>query len=389
MSRSLMKLFGNRLALVGMTRGEDPIGQWTKKQISGVPYWFFPVSSKKLSARKPFVPARLEFYVALKRYRREILSLGSKSAFTQCPEALLAVSPWNWDSLCFWFPGVESPLKASRYRFARPLFRWFDSTVFRALEGVEVILAAADEAAINNLVLRSRGRLSRERIHQVPTCVDTTEFHPDSIADARAALGIPLHSRVFVNSGRIGRLKGWELLVDAFEDYLKTDPDALLYFAGDGEDRPPLEKRIAERNLQANIKITGFLKRPEIVSYLNAADAVVFGSFVEGWSVSMLEALACGKAIVSTGVSGIDSMVVPGENGFVVNSRDPAKFSEAMRNAVALPDAARVSTSIASNFDLTRMGERLARLWRPFRSYELPNESTARSQLLRFGVAER
>jgi len=92
MSRSLMKLFGNRLALVGMTRGEDPIGQWTKKQISGVPYWFFPVSSKKPSARKPFVPARLEFYLALKRYRREILSLGSKSAFTQCPEALLGIA---------------------------------------------------------------------------------------------------------------------------------------------------------------------------------------------------------------------------------------------------------------------------------------------------------
>jgi glycosyltransferase involved in cell wall biosynthesis len=173
------------------------------------------------------------------------------------------------------------------------------------------------------------------------------------------------------------------------DEYRRHDPEARLYFAGDGEDRPRLEKRIAELNLGAQVKVTGFLKPSEIVSYINAADAAVFGSFVEGWSVSMLEALACGKAIVSTGVSGTESMVMPGENGFVVNSRDPVKFAEAMRRAVRLPDAARVSASIARDFDLTRMGERLGRLWRPFGQHELNNANTTGPQLLRVVGAER
>jgi hypothetical protein len=114
MARCLMKIFGDRLALVGMTAGEEPIGRWTRKEISGVGYWFFPVCQRELSAKRPLVPARAQFFAGLRRYRASIQSLGCRAAFIQAPEALMAVSRWRWDSLCFWFPGVESNLKVSR-----------------------------------------------------------------------------------------------------------------------------------------------------------------------------------------------------------------------------------------------------------------------------------
>jgi glycosyltransferase involved in cell wall biosynthesis len=367
MARSLMKLFGDRLALVGMTSGEEPTGCWTKKDISGTLYSFFPACHREPSAKKPFIPARLRFYTALTRHKHRILSLGCRAAFIQAPEALLAVSQWNWDDLCFWFAGVENPLKVSRYRHAKPLSRLFDKALFSALEQASVILAAADEGAINKLVSRSNGRLARERLNRLPTCVDTSEFYPVPIHKARTELGIPLSSKVFVNTGRIGRLKGWELLLDAFNEFLRNNSDALLFFVGDGEDRPILEERINERNLGARVKITGFQKPSQILSYLNAANAAVFGSFVEGWSVSMLEALACGKPIVSTDVSGADAMVIPRKNGLIVNSRNPARFADAMESALCLADASQISTSIAAKFDLSRLGERLAGFWAPFR----------------------
>jgi glycosyltransferase involved in cell wall biosynthesis len=183
---------------------------------------------------------------------------------------------------------------------------------------------------------------------------------------ARASLGIAPNRTVFVNHGRIGRFKGWELLIDALDLYRRKDPNALLLFVGDGEDGPPLQASIDARNLGSHVKITGFQKPNQVKAYLNAANVAVYGSFVEGWSAAMLEAIACGKPIVSTDVSGVKSMVVEGKNGFVVNTRNPAAFADAMERAIHLPDAEQISTSIAAGFNLAQQREKLTRLWAPF-----------------------
>src|SRR5665811_1912330 len=78
MARSLIKFFGDSLALVGMSRGDDPVGQWLRKEINGTSYRFFPVCRRNVSAKKPIIPARLAFYGGLQRYRSRILSLGSR-----------------------------------------------------------------------------------------------------------------------------------------------------------------------------------------------------------------------------------------------------------------------------------------------------------------------
>jgi glycosyltransferase involved in cell wall biosynthesis len=370
MARSLMKVFGNKLALVGMSRGEWPVGRWTEREISGTPYLFFSVCRREPSAGRPLVPVRLSFYLALRRFKRQIRSLGCGAAFVQAPEALLAVSHWNWESLCYRFAGVENPLNVSRYPFAKPFRQLLDKFLFSALNRADLILATADQGAINALVARSNGQLRADRLMQMPTCVDSCLFHPVPLQNARAKLGLRENCRVFVNSGRIGRFKGWELVLDAFEEFLRRDRDALLFFVGDGEDRCLLQAQIDRRDLRLSVKITGFQKPSQVASYLNAADVIVCGSLREGWSVSMLEALACGKAIVSTEVSGTTAMIKPGQNGFILKDRNPLKFAEAMENALHLANAEQVSTSTAANFDLTRMGETLARVWAPFRGNE-------------------
>jgi glycosyltransferase involved in cell wall biosynthesis len=264
---------------------------------------------------------------------------------------------------------LEYTVKVSRYWYARQFCKVFDRWMFSALDRASVVLAAADENAILKLVARSRGRLERDRLVSLPTCVDTTVFHPASMDDARAALGIPGDRTVFVNSGRIGRFKGWQLLLDSLEEYLRKDPRAMLLFVGDGEDRAAVQASIDARDLQASARITGFQSPRQVAAYLNAANVAVFGSFVEGWSAAMLEALACGKPMVSTDVSGVKSMVAAGENGFIVNGRNAADFAEAMDKALHLANAERVSTSIAAEFDLPHLGASLGRLWPPLAAH--------------------
>jgi glycosyltransferase involved in cell wall biosynthesis len=362
MARSLMKIFPGRLALVGI--GSSPEhGRWTTKQIGGIRYPFFPAAYREPSPKKPLIPARASFYAALRRHREGILSSGCRAAFLQSPEVLLAVSAWGWESLCFRFAGTENPLNCSRYWYAKPLGRYFDHRFFSALERVSVVVATGDEDAMKRLFARSKGRLAPERLCRLPTAVDTAEFRPVPLEAARARLGIPERCPVFVTSGRIGRLKGWELVVEAFAIFVRDHPDALLIFVGDGEERPLLEARISAKGLAGRIRVTGFRKPAEIAAYLNAANAVVFASYLEGWCTAMLEALACGKPVVSTTVSGAADMIRTALNGFIVADRDPERFARAMKDSVRLPDAERVSTTIAAEFDLEHLGERLKSAW--------------------------
>lgn len=367
MARSMMKVFGNGLALVGMGQPGTPIGRWLLRDIHGVSYMFFPACALSTSAKKPIIPARLKFYSALRYHREAIQSLGCRDAFTQSAEAFLAISKWGWNRLSLRFAGIENPLAISRYWYAKPLRRLLDRCMLSSISDETTIFVTAEESIFETLQSRSNGRLTRERMMQLPTCVDTSEFHPKPILEARSQLGIGPKPTVFVNHGRIGRFKGWDLLLDAFQEYLTTHADALLFFVGDGEDRPAVQSRIDALGLHPCVKITGFKKPDQICAYLNAADVALFGSFVEGWSTAMLEALACGKPIVSTKVSGASAMILPGENGFILNSRDARLFSAAMEQAIQLPHAHSTSISIASEFDLQHLGQRMADLWPPLR----------------------
>ena len=58
-------------------------------------------------------------------------------------------------------------------------------------------------------------------------------------------------------------------------------------------------------------------------------------------------------------------MIIPGKNGFVVSTRNPVEFAEAIESALNLSDAQRLSTEIADRFSLTKVGGQIAHLWPP------------------------
>ena len=64
----------------------------------------------------------------------------------------------------------------------------------------------------------------------------------------------------------------------------------------------------------------------------------------------MLEALATGTAMVSTAVSGAGDMIHNGENGFVIESRNPDDFAGAIQSALELPDVEQTSREIVQDY---------------------------------------
>jgi glycosyltransferase involved in cell wall biosynthesis len=254
-----------------------------------------------------------------------------------------------------------------RYRWGKLIAPHFDKILFRALKKTNVILACADQLAIEQLVKRSQGVLNREEIIQFPTRVDIDLFRPFDKQLAKNMIGVTEDIPLIISCGRINRVKGWRLLVEGFRYFLHQGNKGKLIFVGDGEDRSRLEGLIREYDLEKAILISGF-KPPKIVSYyLNAADLVIFGSHREGWSIAMIEALACGKPIVSTVVSGTRKLIHDGVNGCIVAKKDPVQFAQAINKALQLPDPARVSVKIAKRYSLRTLKDDLGTVWEPLR----------------------
>ena len=134
---------------------------------------------------------------------------------------------------------------------------------------------------------------------------------------------------------------------------------------GDGESRPDLEKRIDAAGLSERVFITGHKGLQEVAAYLNAADIFALTSCREGWSTAMVEAVCCGKAIVSTDVSSAREIITPGESGFVLSDRNPEKFAEAMVKALSLENLTTFAERGSERYGLKFLERDLSALWPP------------------------
>jgi glycosyltransferase involved in cell wall biosynthesis len=361
-AKQLLEVYGESVGLVGITERDDvPIGEWTKLNIDEKEMDFFAYRKASCNGKKPIIPGRISGYLAIRKYRKAILSK-NRNALTQAPELLIAISNWGWDSLCYEFPGVENPLLMPRFKWGKPFANFYEKQLFRSLQKVDLILASAGFVAIQNLVKRSKGLLKIEEVIQFPTRVDTNFFKPIKINKLND-LNIDHSDLILVTCGRINVVKGWDLTLEAFKILKNTKKNVQLYFVGDGEDRKKLEDEINLNNLSASVHITGYQSPKNVLKWLNSADLVLVGSHKEGWSISMLESLACGKPIVSTDVSGAKEMISEGENGYIVKSRDAKVFSDAISKGLELKNVEEKSLKIASKYALSSLKSNLDKYW--------------------------
>jgi len=332
--KNVLQSFDGELILVGISTDNDKIGVWVEKEISGRKYKFFPFMNGKREKNKPIIPMRLQVYINLKRYGKEILNGCGKIIIIQAPEVLLALEKGLTDKdVCYLFPGIENPLKFSRYFYASVFAKLYDRIFLSVVTSAKWILAAADNNAISKLQLRGKG-LKNRNIIQFPTRIDESIFQKNTQTNYRKIFDIPDNKIVVVTCGRLGYYKGWELMIDAFKLFLVKYPNAIFYFIGNGEDQDKITQYIQSKDLEENIKLVGFLMNTEIAMYLNLADIFIMGSFTEGWSTTLLEASCVGVPSVVTNFSSSKEIVINGINGYVVESRDPKEFSEKMVDAL-------------------------------------------------------
>jgi len=126
--------------------------------------------------------------------------------------------------------------------------------------------------------------------------------------------------------GRMVPVKGLDLFLDAAAALRRRTPRVRFSILGDG----PLREDLARRARELGIAdCTDFVApRPDPFAYYASLDVYVNTSLHEGLPLSVVEAMACGKPIVSAAVGGIPEVVTHGEHGFLVDGREASRFAD-------------------------------------------------------------
>lgn len=124
--------------------------------------------------------------------------------------------------------------------------------------------------------------------------------------------------KLFVYQGRIATEKNVEALLKAWK-HCNLEQDSLLLIVGDGPIRPSLQPHYGK---EYNISWLGFISdEQQRIDILRAADVFILPSLVEGLSISLLEAMACGVACLATD-AGADGEVLEAGAGVVLNTQN-------------------------------------------------------------------
>jgi glycosyltransferase involved in cell wall biosynthesis len=191
--------------------------------------------------------------------------------------------------------------------------------------------------------------------------VDTQVFQP-----AAGAPG-PADGRTFtlVCVGTLHEVKGQEYLVEACRHLAARGIPFRCELVGDGPDRRKLARQALAAGISDRVSFRGSLTREEVREALRAADVVLAPSVPtangrrEGIPVALMEAMASGRPVVASRLSGIPELVADGESGLLVEPRDAEGLARAVERLLGdeglrrrLGAAGR--TKVEREFDLRR-----------------------------------
>jgi glycosyltransferase involved in cell wall biosynthesis len=197
--------------------------------------------------------------------------------------------------------------------------------ILRAARDVELRHAAhvfTPSAYLRDLAL-SWG-VAPERVSVLPNPTPPLPELPPAAA-SRESLGINGRTLAFA-----GRLSVQKSLRVALEAVAAVDGVTLL-IAGDGDQRAPLERDVAELGLGERVRFLGPLPRERVLELFRAADASILSSSWENFPHTVVEALAVGTPVLATSAGGVAEVVRDGENGLLVPIGDVSALADAVR----------------------------------------------------------
>lgn len=194
--------------------------------------------------------------------------------------------------------------------------------------GVEAVIACygGQVAEVRPEVLQCSPRARVEHIHYG---IDLARFHPEGDRDQQLRAGAHC---VFLIVGHLSDVKGYPAFVEAAASVAHSLPGAaFLALGGETASRGygvQLAERVRRLGLEGRFRLLGF--RNDVAGVLRAVDVMVLPSLAEGLPIALIEAMACGRAVITTPVNGIPEAVTDGVHALLVPPSAPEPLAAAM-----------------------------------------------------------
>ena len=185
--------------------------------------------------------------------------------------------------------------------------------------------------------LRDQLGARTDHVSVVPYGVDAAFSPRPARPDLLARHGLTGHPVVLYFGGLKPR-KNLPLLLDLWPRVAAAAPDARLLVAGGGPLLADLRAQAERLGVAASVVFTGYVPEAEKADHFNLADLFVFPSAMEGFGLTVAEAMSSGLPVVVSDRGSIPELVGEGEGGFVCDPGRPDAFVE--RLLALLRDAA-------------------------------------------------
>jgi phosphatidyl-myo-inositol alpha-mannosyltransferase len=209
------------------------------------------------------------------------------------------------------------------YFYGKPILRPF----FRKLHGHIAVSSAARDFV---------GEYFRADYRVIPNGIDFPRFNTrypplEQLADGRPTV-------LFV--GRLEKRKGLKFLLRAWPKVLERQPNARLVVVGRGR---PLEgyRRFAARQgwSPSDVVFAGYVAAEDLPRYYQSCDVFCApNTGQESFGIVLLEAMAAGAPIVASDIPGYRDVVSDGEQGLLVEPKNPGAIADAVLRLLANPE---------------------------------------------------
>ena len=217
----------------------------------------------------------------------------------------------------------------------------FYKTIERYLAKKSTVIIAISEIQKQELV--EVHKICRaDKVKVIPLGFDLSKFQerlPEKRDTFRKKYNLDEDEIAISIIGRLVPIKNHSLFLEALKIVSeKTSKKICAFIIGDGEERKAIEAKATElgiafvdgttTNKKSLLTFTSWIKEIDIA--LAGSDIIALTSFNEGTPVSLIEAQASNKPIVTTNVGGIENVVIPNETAFLCENNSLPQFSEAL-----------------------------------------------------------
>jgi glycosyltransferase involved in cell wall biosynthesis len=147
--------------------------------------------------------------------------------------------------------------------------------------------------------------------------------------ELRERIGIPKDTVLIGSAGRITAQKDPSTFLKAAAEVLKMGVSAHFVWAGDGDLKPSAYRLARNLGIEQNVTLLGYCS--DVRPFLDAIDIFCLASRYESFGYVTCEAMAMGKPVVATNVSGSNELVQHGETGYLVKVGDTQGLAVALQ----------------------------------------------------------